>query len=445
MENLEVLLQDNIGVLEKYNIFLDTIRILREVEKEVSYTGYIQRIIPSMEKITETFEREQCFYKEEMRDYIQGYRGFLEEYRKYQVCLLGIPEDCSQVRILLNYDRVHLLGGGISMGIIKNNGYIIVCSPISDEEVKRIEKLGKERVIRYDFLRLCAYRISPETMHVNMGLKQKIKYGIEGVVTGLSYEQRGIKFEKICKNMACLAAPSQDLFLDYHSFLWIYKKLERQKKCQIKYCIIGMDFYRLWYDLSLSSEDKIRMLCFYERTGCTHHYHDMDSMVADYWKYRENCEELMIENYMEKDFCNTFHPECIFIEDKQQYEMTEEAYHRDSEEIKKVFHKPYPITFEENKRILEMFLKFLYLHNIKVLVYIPPFPKIFNEFTSVDMKRTTLDVLSELRKIYEFDMLDLSTNELFSNEHFSDWSHLNSYGANLATELLNSYIGKIWG
>jgi len=52
------------------------------------------------------------------------------------------------------------------------------------------------------------------------------------------------------------------------------------------------------------------------------------------------------------------------------------------------------MTFKENMGILERFMKFLYLHNIKVLVYIPPFPDIFNEFTSIEMRETTLKVLT---------------------------------------------------
>ena len=176
-----------------------------------------------------------------------------------------------------------------------------------------------------------------------------------------------------------------------------------------------------------------------------HNYHAMDGLVAGYKEYQENCAELMVRDYMEKDYCNTFHPERVYVKDKQQYKMSEEAYKRDSEEIKKVFHKPYPGTFEENVGILECYLKFLNLHNVKALIYIPPFPRIFNEFTSVDMKNTTLDVLSRLAKMYEFDMLDLSEDGLFSNEHFSDWSHLNCYGADLATELLNGYMEEIWG
>ncbi len=88
-------------------------------------------------------------------------------------------------------------------------------------------------------------------------------------------------YVNIGRNLACLAMLSQDLFLDYHNFLCFCQEVERQWKGLIKYCVIGMDFYRLWYDLSLS-EERMRMLCFYGRTGCMHNYHDMDSLVNSY-------------------------------------------------------------------------------------------------------------------------------------------------------------------
>ncbi len=58
------------------------------------------------------------------------------------------------------------------------------------------------------------------------------------------------------------------------------------------------------------------------------------------------------------------------------------------------------------------------------------------------MKQTTLDLLSELKDKYEYDILDLSENKLFTNKYFADFSHLNAYGADLAIELLNDFIRK---
>lgn len=50
--------------------------------------------------------------------------------------------------------------------------------------------------VHNEFLRICAWQISPETMYLNMRLREKLKTETEGAVTGLSYEQREIN---LCK------------------------------------------------------------------------------------------------------------------------------------------------------------------------------------------------------------------------------------------------------
>ncbi len=435
----EVLLQEEITIDKQYYIFLKTIKFLREMENDFSYRQIIEEIFPIAEKNVVSFEKEKHFLKDEIQEYVQKYRIFWIEYLKYQIWLMGNIEDCKNVEKVLNFEKVHLLGR-LTGGVTADGDYIIVCSNVKREE---LEKQKEEKIIRYDFLRYCAYEISPEKMYLDIKLRQKMELGIEGVVTGLSYEQRGINFDKIRKNFACLATPGQDLFLDYHNFLWAYKETSFKRKVEIKYCIVGMNFYKLWYDLSLSSNQD-NMLCFYKRLKCAHHFHKMDLWLLKYEENLKVCEEIMVENYMDIDYNSNFHPELYYKEVNKQYEMSDEVYKRDGEEVKKVFHKPYPLTFEENVGILEMFLKFLYIHNIKTLVYIPPFPKIFNDFTPQNMKETTWEVLLKLKEKYEFHILDLSEDKAFENKHFADWSHLNINGANLATEILNNYMEEIW-
>ena len=169
-------------------------------------------------------------------------------------------------------------------------------------------------------------------------------------------------------------------------------------------------------------------------------------MVLNYFENKKICDELMVDNYMEIDYQNNFHPELYYEkDDRRQYQPSDEQYLRDAEEVNKVFNKPYPQTFAENSEILERYLKFLYLHNIKTLIYIPPFPRIFNRFTSEEMKQKTLSKLTDLKEKYEFNILNLSEEEVFTNEYFSDWSHLNSVGADLATKYINEYMQRIWG
>lgn len=442
MEGLKQLLQKERGIEEKFPIFLKTVKLLRNVEGYVSYKATITEMVPIIEEIVGGYEKDKELPEEKLIEYVQKYEAFWEEYMKYQVWLLGSKEDCESVRKLLDYSKVHILGVGTIRGK-KIADYVIVCSSVPQEELNGIRK---QDIVRFDFLRYCSWQISMETAYLNMKLRKNLESGIEGVVTGMSHEQRGINFERLDGKFACLATPSQDLYLDYHKFLWVYEDVVKKREGNINYCIIGMNFYRLWYDLSLSVEHE-RMLCQNVREKYLHHFHDKDKELQSYKKDLEICGALMVENYLEIDYCTEIHPESIFEdkEVKEPYRKTEEAYLRDSKEVKKIFHKPYPFTFEENVGILERFLKFLYRHNIKTMVYIPPFPKVFNDFISAEMKQETLNVLSELREVYGFGFLDLSNSGMFTEEHFADWNHLNKKGADLATEFLNDYMKKIWG
>lgn len=153
----------------------------------------------------------------------------------------------------------------------------------------------------------------------------------------------------------------------------------------------------------------------------------------------------MVDGYADIDYKNNGYSESHYKNaGKKQYEMTDETYEKDVKEIQKLFHKPYPATFKENKGILERFLKFLHLHNIKTLIFIPPFPEIFNENTPEDMRQTTLAVLEEMKERYEFDILDISNDHGFPNHYFTDCSHLNSTGAEFVTEILNNYMKMAW-
>lgn len=441
MKKINKLSLEEVSAREKYSIFLDSIKFLRKVEAFHSYADLINDLLPDIENIISAFENNKSFDGNQLSEYVKKYERLWREYLKYQVLLVGRPQDCEVVKGIINYDYVHLLGNIEGNVNIEVYDYVIVCSNMNEKQLAGLEP---DKIIRYDFLKFCHYGISPETAYLESKLMEKLSHKVEGAVTGLSYEQRGINYDEIGRNLVCLAAPSQDLYLDYHNFVWLYDEVVNQRKGSMKYCVLSMDFYRLWYDLSMS-DAKIRMLCFYKRLRCVHHFHDFDSHLVKAEEDLKVCEKLMIDKYIHKDYVNSFHPELHFGEDRDQYIMTEEAYQRDREEVRKVFHKPYPLTMQENIGILNHFLKFLYSHHIKVLVYIPPFPEVFNEFTSKEMKNTTLNVLSELKEIYEFDFLDLSEHKMFTNEYFADWCHLNSKGAKLATDILNDYMDKIWG
>ncbi len=91
-----------------------------------------------------------------------------------------------------------------------------------------------------------------------------------GVVCGMSYEQKGIEYESLEHRLMCLAGPSQDIYTDYYRFMWAYNEIVNIQNRKIEYCVIGMNDYRLWWDLSLGTQS-LRMLGFYPQIKKIHY------------------------------------------------------------------------------------------------------------------------------------------------------------------------------
>ena len=144
---------------------------------------------------------------------------------------------------LLDVSQVHLLGTvkQISDGQ-KESDYIIVCSQY--ENIAGMHWFGQVRLLRFDLFRLMN-EISPEATYQQIKNKKEVTTAA-GVVCGMSYEQKGICYERLARDIMCLAGPSQDLYTDYYRFLWAYDEITDRQKRRMEYCIIGMSAYRLW-------------------------------------------------------------------------------------------------------------------------------------------------------------------------------------------------------
>lgn len=159
MENIKKLLNDDIGVREKYGIFLSSLKLLHNVENALSYTNAVSELLPEIEKNISSFEKNKSFHASELREYVEKYEKFWNEYIKYQIWLIGDAHSCNAVKEILDYEKVHLLGElSQAANFAGKYDYIIACSNVSDEQLCNYER---DKVIRYDFLRYMHYGISP--------------------------------------------------------------------------------------------------------------------------------------------------------------------------------------------------------------------------------------------------------------------------------------------
>lgn len=408
--------------------------------------GY-QVVVPAM-------ERPWCLHdcgNTNLRNYWHQREKFVQEYRcenkyasneniisKFQIWLLGSERDCSTVEQLLNYEKVQVLG---RLEALKeecgNSDFVIVCSAYKNFTEQ--ECFGKARLIRFDFMRLLN-EISPETATLCRKTRVEVKSAI-GVVCGMSYEQKGIEYESLEHRLMCLAGPSQDIYTDYYHFMWAYNEIVNIQNRKIEYCVIGMNDYRLWWDLSLGTQS-LRMLGFYPQIKKIH-YLDRHKDVMRMEEEIQLCRTFFQTDFLEKDFLMRY-PHIYEICEKKDtrcYCPTEEQKIKDKEEINHIFNKPYPATYEENMGILNRWFKFLQQNRIKTVLLQMPFPSVFRENVNKEMKQLTKAVMQQFCREYDLTLLDLGAKpELFTDEDFYDWSHLNACGAKKVTEQINDFF-----
>lgn len=86
----------------------------------------------------------------------------------------------------------------------------------------------------------------------------------------MSYEQKGICYERLARDIMCLAGPSQDLYTDYIRFLWAYDEITDRQKRRMEYCIIGMSSVPALVG-SVTGITESKSAGFYPQTKKLHH------------------------------------------------------------------------------------------------------------------------------------------------------------------------------
>lgn len=436
--DLEELLQEQTAYERKCQIISEIAAYIDGMSNQAAYREQIDLLFAALEKSARDLESGGGLDDVCAKEIVGRVSDLKREQEKYQVWLLGEAADCAPVEKLLDVSQVHLLGTvrQISDGQ-RESDYIIICSQY--ENIAGIHWFGKVRLLRFDLFRLMN-EISPEATYQQIKNKKEVTTAA-GVVCGMSYEQKGICYERLARDIMCLAGPSQDLYTDYYRFLWAYDEITDRQKRRMEYCIIGMSAYRLWWDLSRGSQS-LRVLGFYPQTKKLHHL-DWAEDAAEAWEDQRICEKLMGQDFLERDFLGRFPGIAEICETKREeiYTPSKEQRKEDAKSIERIFHKPYPETYKENLAVLERWLEFLQKNNIKAVFLFMPFPAQFCELTSGEMKRQTYLVLENLCRKYGADLIDLGGDQTaFTDADFFDWSHLNAAGAAKVTRYLNEYL-----
>ncbi len=351
--------------------------------------------------------------------------------------------DCLQKPVLSNVERIGLLSPetnkdslwgrkivDLRTGSMENAGfYIIACKEMED-----IVGDGIFNVYDYDSWWLMSLT---KRYWVLQDFYVKKNDDIDSIIIGMSYLERGINIKRMSGHNLTLAAPTQDHFYDYEMY-----KFALREGCRFKRCIFEMNPYKLWYDLSLAKECN-RVLSYLPQTGTLHHLKTDIDVVGLYKKMNEQYLSIFEDDVVKR--LNQFDSEQVSFAKKKDTLMY--ALNRNEkesiDEIIRIFNKPYEDTFRENVELLKEWVGDMITRNIEAVLVMPPFPSIFLKYMDRSMYKRTLEVVEELKEINpSIKVLNYTESERFDDYYFSDWDHLNYFGANMLTDLIDGELTR---
>ena len=290
-----------------------------------------------------------------------------------------------------------------------------------------------------------SFLISPDTYFTRRRMENAIKSECEadGVITGISYAQRGLIPQNMSMNMIMAAAPSQDIYYDKNLFLHLFSKLNGGRG--LKYAVVALAPYGLRYDESKSAANCSRCLAYYDMLGRTHHYELDQNWLMEMDDTRKKLDGIMTDGYEEvlaSIYCDIDfkYSRRIFEFDKLSQEEEKEV----MDNLHSIADKPYVDTVKDNAEYLEDYLMFLSANNVKTVVLLPAFPGIFKEVFPREIIDEETKIVEQLKERYGFAFLNLYDDPDFDDrKHFADEDHLNVYGAGLMTKKLDDCLKKL--
>ena len=314
--------------------------------------------------------------------------------------------------------------------------YLIVCN---EEDFDRIDRNDVGKVTPRFSLSVVGMYLGEEYYIYRKKAIQDLNNGNTcGVITGMSYTQRGINAEQMSKKWCLSAYPSQDLYYDFFALADAIKR----SGDRIKYAVMGLAPYSFRYDLSLSKGVQEKVYFYYREFGEFHNavpiQEDLELMI----RYDKILDDLCYPNW--RDVYFDFITEHPFKRSEHVFDfqgLDEKQQQKSLEEMKKISNKPYSETIAENKMVFDMYLKLCKKHNIKVTVLLPPCSGFFREHFPQDYVDETRSIIQEYSGKYDIEILDLyDSPEFAEDKYYMDEAHMNKWGAEKLTKVLDEFL-----
>lgn len=278
------------------------------------------------------------------------------------------------------------------------------------------------------------------------------------LITGSSHALNAIQ-ESCWKSAFNCSMHSQDI---YYDFLCARRVLDAAGRGRFARCFIVMGYYIAYQDLSLSKISRETMIknVYYPIFRDAHHW--QTPTQRDLWDWasfdvsagssltpegiKAACEEAAAHKLLK--YGSYFSPlrargsyfnlgglTWAQVPPADRLDMGK----RRAEEHNRAFqHKE---SFEENKKILQEFVRYLYSRDVQPIVVITPFTPEYNQFVLPQMKAGVEELVESVpEEVYYVDFNQLE--ELFDPADFMDTDHLSAAGAQKASAMLAAEFGR---
>ncbi len=390
------------------------------------------------------------------------WKEYIRSRHKYKIIVYGITQYYFLLQKIINGDRAEIIAysdinddniGKSMQGLeiidinkidLYEYDYLLLLGGIDDELLVHLFNAGK--LHRGKIFNFCRHFLVDSdcnfyTKYYNFMDSDK---KFEGFITGLSYFESGINTEFLKKRFFNFAVATQDLFFDYQ--LIKYALEFENFKNTLKYNIIGMPYYGFGFDLSKSRNVRtIRTEIYYPILGTIHNYENGEAFKREYEIYKSICSKVFRHDYARIIYESLKHDGLKVLEDAKRTEFDSRNLTIDErnvliEDIKRDFNKHYPLTVKENIDIMKAYLQLLELNNIKPIILCSPVTKLYRDHASREIKYEFYNIINELKLNHTFQFIDYFESEQFSDDEFSDSSHLNYEGSKKFTNILNDII-----
>lgn len=264
---------------------------------------------------------------------------------------------------------------------------------------------------------------------------------IEGIITGMSCHEVGIDINCLKHKFVNLAMLGEDL---YYNYLHARKMIFDVKMENLKYCIIGLTPYSFHYDLSLTENEILKnrtniYYSFYKE------YHDYRNKNIDIELYND------FESKINKIFINSY-KQIIMKFFRYEYEKKwhgirlgkinrKKMSRNDIEfEIRHESNMNYSVVINNNHNILTKYIEMLIDNNIEPIIVICPAINLYKYNFSETIYDQFNNVINSVKSKYDVQILNYFDCNYFTEDDFYDPSHLNIYGAQKFTKVLQKRI-----